>query len=119
MLLVSRHLGVGCGNHVHMIPIDMTDGIRTGPHRGITSGRGIRGTSNAILPSSALGGSSAASAFATVPWARRGSCRLVELLLMPQEQIPPSKASCAFRTFERFFLCMRAFVTFQVFQTGE
>lgn len=120
MLLGPRNLGIRGRDHMHMVPIHMADGIRARSHRSIIGG-GSRGicTSDAVLSSSALSGSSTASTFTTVSWSRRGRRSLVKLLLVSQEQISPSKASCAFRALERFLLGVGTFMTFQMFQSGK
>lgn len=118
LLLVPRNLSVGGGNHVHMVPIYVTDGICARPHRGIPSSGGSICTSNTILSSPALG-SSTTSAFATVPRTRRRCRRLMKLLLMSQQQVPPSKASCTFWALEWFLFGVGTLVTFQMFQSGK
>ena len=48
-----------------------------------------------------------------------GRCRHVELLLMAEQEIAPSKAPSAFGAFERLLLCVGPLVTLQVLEAGE
>lgn len=118
-MLGSCNLGVRGSDHMHVVSVYMTNSVCAGPHRAIPSGSG-RGicTSNAVLSSSALGGRTAGT-LATVSRTRRGGRRLVELLLVTQEQVSSSEASRAFWTLEGFLFGVGALVTFQVFQSGK
>jgi hypothetical protein len=59
-------------------------------------------------------------AFATSIAGPRGRrTLLVQLLLMPQEQVPPRKAPRALGALKRLLLCMGALVSLQMFQPGE
>lgn len=103
---------------MHMVSVHMANSIRARSHRGIP-GPGSVGASNTVLSSSALSGSGTTSTLTAVPRSRRGRCRLVKLLLVPQEQVSPSKASCTFRTLERFLFSVGTLMTFQMFQSGK
>src|SRR5689334_10810084 len=102
-----RHLGIGSSDHLHGSAVDMADGICPGPHRGgrvVGSSSGSPGPHDAVLPNSAGAWRRTAGALPTVAWARRRGGCLVQLLLVPEEEIASGKATGALGTLERLFL---------------
>ncbi len=125
-VLIPGDGSVGGSDHLHVVRVDVADGICPRAHRAIVRGGGRgRGSSssvcsgNAVLSSAALGGSSTAGALPSVPWARGGGGGLVKLLLVAQQQVPTSKASCALGTLKGLLLGVRAFVPLQMLEAGE
>ncbi len=114
-----RHTGrlsIGRSNHLHGGAVDMADGISPGPHGGGSTGGGGIGARDAVLSDPAGPWCGPTSAFATIAWARRWRCCLVQLLLMAQQQIAASKAPRTLRTLKRLFLGMRSLVAFQMLE---
>lgn len=111
--------GIGGRHPLHMSAVHMTYSVRSRSHScGSGDGSSI-GSRNAILPHSTRAGRGTGSALTAVARTRGGSGGLVELLLMPQEQVSPSKASCTFGTLERLLFCVRPLMAFQVFQSSK
>ena len=97
----------------------MADGVRPRPHGPGGRVTATRGTSHAILASSALARSHAAGGLSAVARAGRRSCRLVQLLLMPEQQVTAGEASRTFRALKGLLLGVRALVPLQVLQAGK
>lgn len=95
--------------------VNNTYGVGSGPHGSRVGGSVWVGAGDTVLASAALTQSRTTSTFSAVSRASGGSCGLVELLLMTQQQVPPSKTSLALGTFKRLLFGMGAFVSLQVF----
>ena len=112
-----RHGRVRAGEH---LDVDMADCICPRPHRGVrSSGGGGICARDAVLPSSALNGSSTGRALAPVAGARGGRCRLVQLLLVPQEKVAAGEAPRALGAGEGLLLGVGSFMTLQMLQASE
>lgn len=112
----SRNRGVGSGQHLHRNSVDMAYGIGSWPHRRVRGGgrRGTIGSSNAVLPHPTGAWRSTSGTLTAIAWARRRGGCLVELLLVAQQEISPSKASRTLWAFERLLLRVRPLVAFQM-----
>jgi hypothetical protein len=104
---------------LHGRVVNMADGVGTGSHGGPSVGSSRVCPSDAVLAGAALTRSSAAGRLTAVAWARGGRRRLMELLLVTQQQVAPGEASRALRALKRLLLCVGTLVAFQVLQSGK
>lgn len=124
-VLTPGYGSVGGSNHLHVVRIDMADGVGARPHGAIvgsgggSSSSGSIGAGDAVLPRTALGGSGAAGALPAVPGAGRRGGGLMELLLVAQQQVSAGKASAALGALEGLLLGVGALVTLQMLEAGE
>ena len=108
-----------CQKPLHGLPVDVADGVCSGaPGRILSPASSTCTTSRAIFAAATLT-RRAADTLPTVPRSARRRGGLVKFLLMTQQEISASKASCTLWALERFLVGVGALVTFQVLETGE
>lgn len=105
-------------NHLHRTLVDVADRVGPRAHgRSVTVRISVR-VGDAVLAGSALGGSTTRR-FASVPWAGRGCGRLMELLLVSQQQIATGKASGAFWALKWLLLRVGTLVSLEMLESRK
>ena len=108
-----------CQKALHGLSVNVADGVCSGaPSRILSSAASAYAAGRTIFAGATLT-RRAADTLPTVTWPARRRGGLVKFLLMTQQEISASKASCALWAFERLLVGVRALVTFQVLETGE